>query len=74
MTENKTVETSALRELISSKGDKKRPCKREKGDGGRAGEGERGSGRVLPRRPNVRGASGPPVEDTARGVVPSTLT
>ena len=47
-------ETSALRGLISSRGDKKRPCKREKGEG-EAEEGRGWSGRVSPRRPKEGG-------------------
>ena len=67
MTGNKTVETSALRELISCRGDRKRPCTREKGDGGRAGEGRVWSGRLSPRRPKEGGQWGrwPHGEDTA---------
>lgn len=74
MTENKTVETSALRELISSKGDKKRPCKREKGDGGRAGEGRGWSGRVSPRRPNEGGHWAPCGRHCTEGWCPAPWT
>lgn len=67
MTENKTVETSALRSLFQQRG-KKRPCKRRKVM--EVGQ-ERGVVREgLAKKTQRRGPVGP-VEDTAEGWCPA---